>query len=301
MLLRDQQLATEYRYSKRRISEVVRKDLSQDKEIMARVNQAISYINEYMVKEYSYASKNERVKQLISMDVEEAVMRVLEVMCVLDRTITYTNLVGQTCGVLPFPEKLDAIKTISEIIALMARAELVSLYAAADTNSGMMEVEPVFTCSQSVLLYVDQTKYLPPMVTQPRTLHNNKDSAYLTIKEESLILKSGNHHGGDICLDSLNRFNAVELSLDLDMLSTYDEDPTYLLDTEKKKEQFDKMQRESYQVYADLVQAGNVFHLAHKYDKRGRTYAQGYHVSTQGNKFKKAIINFTEKEVIGGF
>lgn len=301
MLLHDQQLATEYRFSKRRIQDLVRKDLSQDTTIMARVNQAISYINDYMTKEYNYASKNVRVQQLISMDIEDAVMRVLEVVCVLDRTITYTNLVGQTCGVLHYEEKLDSIKTISEIIAFMAKAELISLYAAADSDSGMMEVEPVFTCSSSVILYVQQTKYLPPMVCQPRTLYNNKDSAYLTIEEESLILKGGNHHDGDICLDSLNRFNAVELSLDLDMLRTYDEDPTHLLDTDKKKDQFDKMQRDSYEVYADLVQAGNKFHLAHKYDKRGRTYAQGYHVSTQGNKFKRAIINFTNKEVIGGF
>jgi DNA-directed RNA polymerase len=41
---------------------------------------------------------------------------------------------------------------------------------------------------------------------------------------------------------------------------------------------------------------GNRFWLTHKYDKRGRTYCQGYHVSYQGNDYNKACIEFADGE-----
>jgi DNA-directed RNA polymerase len=43
---------------------------------------------------------------------------------------------------------------------------------------------------------------------------------------------------------------------------------------------------------------GNEFYLTHRYDKRGRCYAQGYHVNPQGNDWNKAVIELAEKEVV---
>ena len=47
-----------------------------------------------------------------------------------------------------------------------------------------------------------------------------------------------------------------------------------------------------------LVNAGNRFFLTHAYDKRGRTYAKGYHVNYQGNDWNKATICFAEGEIV---
>ncbi len=49
-----------------------------------------------------------------------------------------------------------------------------------------------------------------------------------------------------------------------------------------------------------LMMHSNVFHMTHKYDKRGRTYSQGYHVNYQGNPWNKACIEFADKEVVDG-
>jgi DNA-directed RNA polymerase len=47
-----------------------------------------------------------------------------------------------------------------------------------------------------------------------------------------------------------------------------------------------------------MFTAGNRFYMTHKYDKRGRTYSQGYHINPQGNDWNKAVIEFADKEVI---
>ena len=49
-----------------------------------------------------------------------------------------------------------------------------------------------------------------------------------------------------------------------------------------------------------MVSQGNRFYLTHKVDKRGRIYAQGYHITTQGTAFKKAMIELAEPEFIEG-
>ena len=58
------------------------------------------------------------------------------------------------------------------------------------------------------------------------------------------------------------------------------------------------MERESMKVFAMLINEGNRFYLTHKYDKRGRTYCQGYHVSYQGNTYRKAILQLADKELV---
>ena len=47
-----------------------------------------------------------------------------------------------------------------------------------------------------------------------------------------------------------------------------------------------------------LAHQGNRFYLGHKYDKRGRIYAQGYHISTQGTPYRKAMLDFADKEPV---
>jgi DNA-directed RNA polymerase len=38
--------------------------------------------------------------------------------------------------------------------------------------------------------------------------------------------------------------------------------------------------------------------MTHKYDKRGRTYSQGYHIQPQGSDWNKAVIEFADKEIV---
>jgi DNA-directed RNA polymerase len=42
----------------------------------------------------------------------------------------------------------------------------------------------------------------------------------------------------------------------------------------------------------------NEFYLTHRYDKRGRVYCQGYHVTYQGTPWNKAVLELADKEII---
>ncbi len=46
-----------------------------------------------------------------------------------------------------------------------------------------------------------------------------------------------------------------------------------------------------------VVQEGNEFYLTHRYDKRGRTYAQGHFINPQGTEYNKAVLEFSNEEV----
>jgi hypothetical protein len=137
------------------------------------------------------------------------------------------------------------------------------------------------------------------MGCEPLPLTHNYSSGSLT-HNDSLILGSGNHHDGDICLDTLNIQNKVALSLDLQFLCKVEEEPTFELDTQEKAEQWLAFKRQSYTMYDLMAQQGNRFWLNHKVDKRGRSYAHGYHINTQGSAFKKAMLELADAEVVDG-
>jgi hypothetical protein len=153
--------------------------------------------------------------------------------------------------------------------------------------------------SSALIKFVENSSYLPPMVCEPLELTTNYCSGYLSHKD-SLILGKSNHHDGDICLDVLNTINKVELQLDTKFLSTVEETPTFELDTPEKIAQWDRFKRQSYKFYSLMVSQGNRFYLTHKYDKRGRIYAGGYHINSQGTAFKKASIELAREELVEG-
>ena len=153
--------------------------------------------------------------------------------------------------------------------------------------------------SEELIKYIENSQYLPPMVCEPLPLTHNYSSGYLT-HNDSLILGTGNHHDGDLCLDVLNTMNRVALKLDLDFLSTVEEEPTFDLDTQDKVDQWAQFKEQSYMFYDLMNQNGNRLYLTHKVDKRGRIYSCGYHINTQGSSFKKASLELANEELVEG-
>jgi len=296
MLPEDLQRSVEYKYSRRKIESYVLKEIEESQEVQKRIDIAAINLNEWMNKDH-YSSKNERLAQLVDMDMRELVVEILLQIFQLRKPETFTSLVGRTASLLSYSAKMEGIKTLSEILAIMCHADLFTIFKNGPDNS--LHVKNDFRLSDKTMKFIDQTKYLPPMVCEPKIVKNNFQAGYLTF-DDSLILGSGNHHSGEICLDSINKFNQIPLSLDLDLLKRYEETSKKELDTPEKEKAYNKMVQDSYRVDVDLVNQGNRFFLNHKVDKRGRTYAQGYHVNTQGSSYKKAIINFHEKELIEG-
>jgi hypothetical protein len=152
---------------------------------------------------------------------------------------------------------------------------------------------------------ISRFMYPLPMVEPPAPVRNNYSTGYYTIKK-SLILKN-NHHEDNLCLDHINRCNNVALSLNENVVA-FVQNKWRNHDKRKEgetREEFDKRKKAfhtydttSRDVLAALIAQGNHFWLTHRYDKRGRTYSQGYHVNYQGNDWNKACIEFADAEVL---
>lgn len=163
--------------------------------------------------------------------------------------------------------------------------------------------------SSDVYEELERYQYPLPLVVEPKEVRTNRDTGYHSSGSArgSLILKAGNHHEDDICLDHINRVNRVKLSVNPDTVAMVQNKWRHLdrqkdgespEDYLKRVKAFEKYDRTSRDVIAHLMMLGNAFHLTHRYDKRGRCYAQGYHVNYQAHDFNKAVIEFAEKEVV---
>lgn len=151
---------------------------------------------------------------------------------------------------------------------------------------------------------LDRYQFPLPMVVPPKQVMDNNESGYL-LGSGSIILRK-NHHNDDVALDHINRMNAVKFTINqttatmvknkwrnLDKKKEGETDQ----DFDKRKKAFEKYDRTAKDVIGKLTQHGNEFYLTHKYDKRGRTYCQGYHVNYQGTAWNKAVIEFANQEI----
>ena len=162
--------------------------------------------------------------------------------------------------------------------------------------------------SNDVYDELERYQYPLPLVVEPRELKANQDTGYHSngSAKGSVILRN-NHHEDDVCLDHLNRVNRMPLTINAETAAMV-QNRWRNLDRKKKGESqesfrrrvkaFEKYDRTVKDVLGHLYVAGNEFFLTHRYDKRGRCYAQGYHVNPQGNDWSKAIIEFAKKEIV---
>lgn len=162
----------------------------------------------------------------------------------------------------------------------------------------------VFEIDADTQAELDRFQYPLPMVVEPKEVLHNRQSGYLC-NNSSLLLKN-NHHEDDICLDHINRMNRIKLKLNMDTalmvknswrnLDKPKEGETKE-DFNRRVRAFNKYDETAKDVMDVLLHETDTFHLTHKYDKRGRTYCQGHHVTYQGNGWNKAVIEFADEEV----
>lgn len=154
---------------------------------------------------------------------------------------------------------------------------------------------------------LDRFQFPLPMVVKPRRLHKNSDSAYLTKQKDSVILKN-NYHEDDVNLDHINLLNRIPFKINTNVAKFVKNQWRNLAsrkkgeskqDFDKRRKAFEKYDRVSKDILDLLDQQGEIY-FAHKYDKRGRTYCQGYHVTYQGTDWNKACLLFAEEEIING-
>ena len=113
----------------------------------------------------------------------------------------FTSVTAQMASRLRFSDKTEAITTTAELMAVLCNTDAFDIRKPA-VYASLMIISRI-QLSDKLVDFIDNSQYLPPMVCEPLELKTNFDSGYLT-HNDSLILGSGNHHDGDICLDVLN-------------------------------------------------------------------------------------------------
>lgn len=210
--------------------------------------------------------------------------------------------------------ELDPFQLAADELMAAAFADLVHLRdrVIEDPLTGermtKLEVIVAHDISPEVQMELDRFQYPLPMVEAPEPVTNNRQTGYQTIKG-SLLLKN-NHHEGDLALDHINRMNHTPLRINADAamfvqnhwknLDRQKEDETFL-EFKQRKDAFRKFDEVARDIVAAFAMDNQTLYLTHRYDKRGRTYAQGHHINYQGNDWCKASIEFANGEVLNDF
>lgn len=313
------QESNEKRFNRKHIDGYLREAITTNPLMVTKLAHGVELVNAYMAKSY-YESKNKRIAQLNKLDIETLVLDIFIGVCYCQTPELFTSVTAKMAGRLKLSDKTEAITTVAELMAVLCATDAFDI-SKADKMASLMVVSRI-PLTDTLLEYIKNSTYLPPMVCEPLDLLNNYTSGYLT-HNDSVILGAGNHHDGDICLDVLNTINKVELKLDTQFLSTVEEDPTkeFTLEWAHKKanekgksitdatakiniakaiEHWHRFKVQGYAFYTLIAQQGNRIYFTHKVDKRGRIYAQGYHLNTQGTAFKKASIELVNEQLIEG-
>lgn len=311
VLPHDMQLSNEYRFSRKHIDAYVRYEVEHSPQVMQCIDQGVLLLQDWLSKTY-YASKEARLEQIRKLDLRELVTNLFVGVAYVLKPVLFTSVTAQMASRLHFDDKEHSIRTVAEILAVLCRTDVFDITKASRMASLMLSSN--IRLSPQTMHYIEHSQYLPPMVCEPEELTTNRESAYLT-HNDSVILKTYNHHDEDVCLDALNLQNSIPLSLDVDFLHAVEEEPPSdlnvvddpnLNDFEKailvreRKEQWAAFLKQSRYFYALMVGQGNRFWLTHKVCKRGRLYSQGYHINTQGTKYKKAMVELADKELVTG-
>lgn len=328
-MLIELQTGNELRFARKHIDKMIVDALKADESIMAKHAMGVEMVKEFLTTHYWYEkkdgttvdfeSKNMRLAQLQHINVEELVLDIFTGIAYVQRPELFTSVTAQLAGRLNMSDKTEAIQTVAEIVAVLCNTDAFDILKY--SKGGSLMIVSTMELPDSLLDFIEHSEYLPPMVCPPKTVRSNSESGYLTLND-SLILGSGNHHDGDICLDVINIVNQVPLSLDLEFLCQVEETPKELTIEDIKAEalkrgkilsdadakirlaraidNWDNFKEQSYRFYNLMAQQGNVFYLTHKWDKRGRLYASAYHISTMGTAFKKASIELANKEIVEG-
>lgn len=299
-------------FSKKFIIQKAVDDLLTCESIIAKLNKGVEILYSWFKEEHGI-DKSLRLLALQQLDINELIEHTVALVALhCSKPMKLVSIASMCISHLKMADKLDAIQTMAEVIAMLSDTDL---FDCQKTKEGWVVLSRV-GLDEEVLRYAYNAFYLPPMIIKPRIVRHNRDSGYITQRGESLILGFyENHHDDDICLDVLNILNANEYELDTDLISTLSEQwhreklsqEEYMeLSHEDKliydmdKNTWNDYIQQGYKIQTLMLYHGNNFYLQNKVDKRGRIYTSGYHLNVQGSSFKKAMINLAKKEIVTG-
>lgn len=292
----DKQIALENTFSRKSINTHIDAAIRADINSELKVQQGIILIKHWLKKDY-YKSKAARLAQLDPLSIDQLVRDVFTTIAYYQKPELFVSVTGQLARKFGFDDHRDSIITIAEIVGILCQTDAFDIKKESEQSS--LRIVNRLELPTDLVNRMNSSMYLPPMVCQPEIITSNYESGYLT-HNDAIMLGQNNSHDGNLCLDIINLQNSIPLKLDLEFLNTVYEIPTHKLDTKEKSKQWFTFVKNSHAVYDLINEWGSEFWLTNKPDKRGRLYAQGYHITTQGSPFKKAMIGLANEELVTG-
>lgn len=296
MLPEDLQASNERRFYRGHLDGYIRTMLSENPDLEAKVKLGVDYLTLWLDYEH-FEKKAKRLSQLKDLNLDSLVRSIYVGTAYARKPELFVSVTSQLTKQLKMDSTADAVQTIAEVVAVLAHTGVFTITK--ESREASMMLQSLIELPAALVDAMDRSMYLPPMVCEPKEITTNYEAPHLTFND-CVILGKGNKHAGDQCLDVINTQNKIPLSLDLEFLSQVEEDPTFEIDTLQKEQMWHQFKGQSYAVYEMLAKQGNRFYLTNKVDKRGRLYSQGYHVTSQGSPFKKAMLELANPEIITG-
>lgn len=129
-------------------------------------------------------------------------------------------------------------------------------------------------------------------------------SHLLTKERDSLILGKGNDVKQHVNRNAINILQSVAWEINEDIMNDLQDTlkpsdkPLTPLEERDRVNSFHMRDKETDNVINYLLDNGNRFFFGWKGDKRFRTYSMGYHINPQGNAYRKALLQFADKEAL---
>lgn len=292
----DVQVGIEERFSQQHVSKLLREFTQESEAFNNKVLEGVKLLENWM-KQTFHTGKQQRLEQLQYMDLEQLVHGIFRATMYAQRPVLFTAAVAMTVEQLGWDDKPAAIQTMSEILAVLCRTDVFDIFKETKVSSLMLVSRANLG---KISTAMEMIQYMPPMIVEPLEVNNNRDTGYLTLKESLILGGKHNHHEGNICLDVLDIQNRVCLKIDVEFLNSYKESPKKALETKEAEENWCQFKKKSDEMYRLVLRTGNKVWLTHRVDVRGRMYAQGYHLNSQGASFKKALLELAKEELVTG-
>lgn len=292
----DVQVGIEERFSQQHVSKLLR-EFTQDSDAFdKKVFEGVKLVENWLQQDF-FPSKKARLQQLKYLDLEELVKSIYRSTMFCQKPVLFTAAVAMTVNHLGWDDKPAAIQTMAELLAVLCKTDVFDIFKESKISSLMLVSRANLG---KISTAMEMIQYMPPMIVEPLEVNNNRDTGYLTLKESLILGGKHNHHEGNICLDVLDIQNKVCLKIDVEFLNSYKEVPKKVLETKEAEENWYQFKKKSDEMYRLVLRTGNKVWLTHRVDVRGRMYAQGYHLNSQGAAYKKALLELAKEELVTG-
>lgn len=142
-----------------------------------------------------------------------------------------------------------------------------------------LEVHSHYRLDRSTFKQLYRLHILPP-VLEAKDWESNHGGGW-DVENKSIVLGKGNHHNYKQAYDAVNKLQAVKFTLD----------PNVIIGEEGDRKNSARFLR----VCSDYL--GEEFSFVWRYDKRGRSYSQGWDINLQSDEYGKAMLNMKPEYV----